>query len=110
MAYTVPKLEDYSPAALDKAVQELLTAVRQEAIAISTENESKVFRDRWMARKNGILTQVNDLWLKAAPGPAKREVGARVNKLKIEVEQTVDVAQRRLSGSASQARLESERI
>ena len=108
--YTVPKLEDYSPAALDKAVQELLTAVRQEAMSISSENESKAFRDRWMARKNGILTQVNDLWLKAAPGPAKREVGARVNKLKIEVEQTVDDAQRRLSGSASQARLESERI
>jgi len=110
MAYTVPKLEDYSPAALDKAVQELLTAVRQEAIAVTSENESKAFRDRWLARKNGILTQVNELWLKAAPGPAKREVGARVNRLKIEVPQIVDDAQRRLSGSASQTRLESERI
>jgi len=110
MAYTVPKLEDYSPAALDKAVAELLAAARQEAAAIGSESESKTFRDRWMARKNGILTQVNDLWLKAAPGPAKREVGARVNKLKTEVEQIVDDAQRRLSGSASQARLESERI
>jgi len=110
MAYTVPKLEDYSPAALDKAVAELLAAARQEAAAIGSESESKTFRDRWMARKNGILTQVNDLWLKAAPGPTKREVGARVNKLKTEVEQIVDDAQRRLSGSASQARLESERI
>src|SRR5215469_15281132 len=110
MAYTVPKLEDYSPAALDKAVRELLTAVCQEAIAVTGENESKAFRDRWMARKNSILTQVNDLWLKTAPGPAKREVGARVNRLKIEVPQIVDDAQRRLSGSASQTRLESERI
>jgi len=110
MAYTVPKLEDYSPAALDKAVAELLAGLRQEAAAISSEGESKAFRDRWMARKNGILTQVNDLWLKAAPGPAKREVGTRVNKLKTDVEQIVDDAQGRLSGSASQARLESERI
>ena len=35
----------------------------------------KNFRDRWMARKNGILTQINDSWLKAAPKEAKRDVG-----------------------------------
>jgi len=110
MAYTVPKLEDYSPAALDKAVQELLTAARQEADAAGGESDWKVFRDRWMARKNGILTQINDLWLKAAPGPAKRDVGARVNRLKVEVEQIVDAAQQRMSGAASRARLDSERV
>jgi phenylalanyl-tRNA synthetase alpha chain len=110
LAYTVPKLEDFSPAALDRAVQELLSAVRQEAEAIAGENDWKLFRDRWMARKNGILTQVNDVWLKAAPGPAKRDVGARVNQLKTEVEQTVDGAQQRISGHVSQARLEAERV
>jgi phenylalanyl-tRNA synthetase alpha chain len=110
LAYTVPKLEDFSPAALDRAVQELLSAVRQEAEAIAGENDWKLFRDRWMARKNGILTQVNDVWLKAAPGPAKRDVGARVNQLKTEVEQTVDSAQQRISGHVSQARLEAERV
>jgi phenylalanyl-tRNA synthetase alpha chain len=110
LTYTVPKLEDFSPATLDKAVQELLSAVRQEAEAIAGENDWKLFRDRWMARKNGILTQVNDLWLKAAPGPAKRDVGARVNQLKTEVEQTVDSAQQLISGHVSQARLEAERV
>src|SRR5215467_297328 len=110
MAYTVPKLEDYSPASLDKVVQELLNAVREEARAVSSENDWKAFRDRWMARKNGILTQINDLWLKAAPGPAKRDVGSRVNQLKVEVEQAVDAAQQRMSGGISKARLESERI
>src|SRR5437016_6157695 len=110
MAYTVPKLEDYSPSALDKAVQELLSAVRQEADAVGGENEWKTFRDRWMARKNGILTQVNDLWLKAAPGPSKRDVGARVNQLKGEVEQCVEAAQQRSRGAASKSRLESERL
>ena len=40
------------------------------------------FRDRWMARKNGVLTQINDSWLKAAPKDSKREVGQRVNELK----------------------------
>ena len=33
-----------------------------------------------MARKNGVLTEINDLWLKAAPKEAKREVGQRVNR------------------------------
>lgn len=110
MAYNVPKLEDYSAAALDTAVRELLTVLRQEADAVASENDWKIFRDRWMARKNGILTQINDLWLKPAPGPAKREAGVRVNALKTEIEQIVDGAQQRLSGSASQARLESERV
>lgn len=110
MLYAVPKLEDYSPASLDKAVQELLSAVREEANAVGSENDWKAFRDRWMARKNGILTQINDLWLKAAPGPAKRDVGSRVNQLKVEVEQTVDAAQQRMSGGVSKAHLESQRI
>jgi phenylalanyl-tRNA synthetase alpha chain len=110
MPYSVPKLEDYSPAALDAAVQELLSAVRQEADGIIGENQWKEFRDRWMARKNGILTQINDLWLKAAPGPAKRDVGARVNQLKGEVEKTIEAAQQRTSSSASGARLETERV
>jgi len=108
--YTVPKLEDYSPQALDHAAADLLSALEEEARGISGESEWKNFRDRWMARKNGILTQVNDLWLKAAPGPSKREAGARVNQLKSEVEQVVDAAQQRASGASSKARLESERV
>src|SRR5262245_42986238 len=110
MAYTVPKLDEYSPASLDKAVQELLAAVKEESHAIGGEPGWKEFRDRWMARKNGILTQVNDLWLKAAPGPAKRDVGARVNQAKAEVEQVVEAAQQRLSGATSRGRLDSERV
>jgi phenylalanyl-tRNA synthetase alpha chain len=110
MPYTVPKLDDYSSASLDTAVRELLSAVRQESDAVANENDWKLFRDRWMARKNGILTQVNDLWLKAAPGPAKREVGSRVNQLRAEVEQAVEAAQQRASSGAASSRLESERL
>jgi phenylalanyl-tRNA synthetase alpha chain len=110
MAYTVPKLEGYSAAALDSAVRELVSALRQEADTVAGESDWKLFRDRWMARKNGILTQVVELWLKPAPGPAKRDVGSRVNQIKTDVEQIVDETQQRLSGSASQARLEAERV
>ena len=90
MAYTIPKLTDYSPAALKKATDELVDALGAESKAVSSESEWKAFRDRWMARKNGILTQINDLWLKAAPKDAKREVGQRVNIAKEQVEQKVE--------------------
>ena len=47
---------------------------------VRSDADLKAFRDRWMARKNGILTQINDLWLKAAPKEAKREAGSLVNE------------------------------
>jgi phenylalanyl-tRNA synthetase alpha chain len=87
--YTVPKLTDYSPEALEKASAELLSALDDEASQVADENGYKVFRDRWIARKNGVLTQINDLWLKPAPKDAKREVGQRVNELNGRIETCV---------------------
>src|SRR6476620_10666945 len=110
MAYTVPKLEDYSPASLDKAVQELLAAVKSESHAISNEAAWKDIRDRWMARKNGVLTQVNDTWLKAAPKDAKREVGQRVNVLKARAEAAIEAAHEKIHASSAGAKLERERL
>ena len=92
MAYSVPQLKDFSTPALDKAVEKLLAGLEKESTALADENQRKAFRDRWLARKDGILTQVNELWLKAAPKDAKREVGQRVNKLKAEVEGKVEAA------------------
>ena len=92
MAYTVPTLTDYSAAALERASAELFSALGEEASAVKNEADWKVFRDRWMARKNGVLTQINDLWLKTAPKEAKRETGARVNEIKGKVEARVMLA------------------
>ena len=83
MAYTVTKLTDYSPDALEAASRELTGALQSESNAVRTEAEWKIFRDRWMARKNGILSAINDLWLKKAPATNKRDVGQRVNQLKV---------------------------
>jgi phenylalanyl-tRNA synthetase alpha chain len=88
-AYAVPKLKDFSAATVDKEVAKLRAAVEEESNAVRTEDEWKVFRDRWIARKNGILTQVNDLWLKAAPKEAKRDVGQRVNTIIIPQVETI---------------------
>src|SRR6266849_1597209 len=91
--YSVPKLKSFSEAALDKAVEKLRAALRQEAAAVKNDTDQKAFRDRWMARKNGVLTEINDLWLKAAPKEAKRDVGQRVNQIKAAVEGEVKKAE-----------------
>jgi phenylalanyl-tRNA synthetase alpha chain len=92
MAYSVSKLKDFSPAALDSAVEGLLAALEKDCSSLNNDSDRKIFRDHWLARKDGVLTQVNELWLKAAPKAAKREVGQRVNNLKAEVEQKVEAA------------------
>ncbi len=92
MPYRVPKLTDFSAAALDSAAAELLSALDEESKAVHDEAEWKAFRDRWIARKNGVLTQINDLWLKAAPKETKRGVGQLVNSLKLQVEERVEKA------------------
>ena len=110
MAYTVPKLKDFSPTALDKASEKLAAALAKEAAEVQTESDWKSFRDRWMARKNGVLTLVNDLWLKAAPKENKRDIGQRVNQIKEQVEQIVDSTLAHVQGAASASRLSAERI
>jgi phenylalanyl-tRNA synthetase alpha chain len=94
-AYTVPKLKDFSPPALDEAAGKLLAALEEESEGVKSGAEQKIFRDRWMARTNGLMTQVNDMWLKAAPKEAKREVGQRVNEIKARVTEVVETAHRK---------------
>jgi phenylalanyl-tRNA synthetase alpha chain len=92
VAYTVPKLTDYAAAALEKAADECIGACKTESSEVRNDAELKAFRDRWMARKNGVLTQINDLWLKGAPKDAKREAGIRVNELKTRITELVEGA------------------
>jgi len=87
VAYTVPKLKDFSTSTLTMAFVDLKSAFQTETALPNSEAEWKQFRDRWLARKNGILTQINGLWLKAAPKEAKSEVGKLVNDVKRFVEQ-----------------------
>ena len=110
MAYSVPKLKEFSPAALDKAAEKLFSALEKESASVKNEADWKTFRDHWMARKDGVLTQVNDLWLKAAPKESKRDVGQRVNQLKIQVPETVETAQHRLQNRAADSKLAAQSL
>jgi phenylalanyl-tRNA synthetase alpha chain len=108
--YTVPQLTDFSPAALDKAVDEARHALSDELSAIKNDEELKNLRDRWMARKNGILTQINDFWLKAAPPSAKRDVGQRVNEAKTQVQEAIGNYKRDVDEMARPLAREFERV
>lgn len=108
--YSVPKLEDFSPAALDRAAEALLSALQGEAALVKTAADFKGFRDRWMARKNGVLTQVNELWLKASPKEAKRDVGQRVNSLRQQLEAVVSSTEQRVESGSVTARLAAENL
>jgi phenylalanyl-tRNA synthetase alpha chain len=92
MAYSVHKLSDYSAPALEKAAGECIAACQSESAGVRSDSDLKAFRDRWMGRKSGILTQINDLWLKGAPKEAKREAGIRVNDLKARITELVEAA------------------
>jgi phenylalanyl-tRNA synthetase alpha chain len=101
--YNVPKLTDYSAAALEKAANDLLRALDEESESIHNKADYKVFRDRWTARKDGVLTQLNNLWLKAAPKAAKPEVGQRVNMIKGAVEEAIEIVEGELIAQVERA-------
>jgi phenylalanyl-tRNA synthetase alpha chain len=94
--YTVPKLEEYSRNFVEARVADLLDELLSESNAVRDDAEWRIFRDRWLARKNGVLTQVNDVWLKTAPNDAKRDVGELVNRLRAKVSEVVIAAELRV--------------
>src|SRR5947208_2373805 len=65
---------------------ELRVRFDAEALAARDESSWKQFRDAWLARKSGVLTQITDNWLKPATPELKRAVGAALNELRTHVE------------------------
>jgi phenylalanyl-tRNA synthetase alpha chain len=109
-AYALPKLKDFSDTTLVKAVNDCIRACQAEADVVQTETDSKALRDRWLGRKAGILTQINEQWLRAAPKEAKRDVGAHVNELRLQIETRVIGAELSVSDQRKARSVESERI
>jgi phenylalanyl-tRNA synthetase alpha chain len=94
MAYTVPKLTDYSDTELGEALAQFRLALKAERSEINKKVNDpaltpavrqdllKQFRDRWLARKSGLFGHLNDLWLKNAPPNRKKHVGQLINEVK----------------------------
>ena len=52
------------------------------ADAAEREAAIKALRDRWLARKNGLVTFINENWLRNAPGSLKPAAGRSFNELR----------------------------
>ena len=66
----------------------------------------KQLRDRWLARKNGIISNINENWLKAAPPSLKPVAGRCFNQLRnqavtVETEELRKVVPVRVSASVT---------
>jgi len=80
-------------------VRAAMAAQRQEFRGTVGEAEAKALRDKWLARKNGILARLDEHWLKPASKELKPVVGREFNQLrklaeKLEVEQLLRKADR----------------
>src|SRR5229473_8701675 len=77
---------------------------------VHDESEWKIFRDRWLGRKSGVLAQVTDNWLKPASPELKRAVGAALNELRAHVEAQIEERRKALQASTEQTAAARERV
>lgn len=69
-------------AGIEELYDSLVVAFHREKRDSSSQEAIKALRDRWMGRKNGILSAANENWLKKAPREMKPEVGRLQNQTK----------------------------
>jgi phenylalanyl-tRNA synthetase alpha chain len=74
------------------------------------ESSWKQFRDAWLGRKSGVLTQLTDNWLKPAEVELKRAVGAALNELRAHVESQIEARRLAIESGAEQSALARERV
>jgi len=107
VAYTVPKLNDFSEQTIRAAfvkvrhdLDEAIEALKNELDTLDEPDAKKApskadakwkeFRDAWKARKTGVLTQIREQWLRVVPPQTKALVGSEFNRLQVKVDQAAD--------------------
>jgi phenylalanyl-tRNA synthetase alpha chain len=82
----------------------------EDASAAHDEAGWKQFRDAWLGRKSGVLTQITDNWLKPATPDLKRAVGASLNELRAHVEAKIEARRAAIEAGAQEVALAKDRI
>jgi len=77
---------------------------------VHNESEWKMFRDRWLGRKSGVLTLITDNWLKPATPELKRVVGQELNTLRAHVEAKIEERRAHIEAGAESAAMARERV
>src|SRR5450432_2625231 len=81
-----------------------------EVVGVNSDASWKHFRDAWLGRKSGVLTQITDNWLKPATPELKRVVGAELNKLRAHVEAQIEARRVAIEAGADESALTRERV
>jgi len=96
------------------SVAKCFAAVRarfdSESAVVHDEGAWKLFRDAWLGRKSGVLTQITDNWLKPATPELKRAVGASLNELRAHVETKIEERRITIESGAEESALARERV
>src|SRR3981081_1911643 len=90
---TAKKLADLGvaePDQLSRLFAQARSRFDDESARVHDEESWKLFRDAWLGRKSGVLTQITDNWLKPAGPALKPAVGAALNQLRSHVEPKIE--------------------
>ena len=81
-----------------------------DCTCVHDESAWKLFRDRWLGRKSGVLAQITDNWLRPATPELKRAVGASLNELRAHVESQVEARRIVIESGAEEGALARDRV
>jgi phenylalanyl-tRNA synthetase alpha chain len=82
----------------------------EECARAGDESSWKQFRDAWLGRKSGVLTQITDNWLKPATQELKRVVGQELNQLRAHVESKIEERRKAIEAGAGETASARERV
>jgi len=92
MSDEITALQHFDNDSLDAAFAALMKEVRTESSSIHDSDAQESFRLRWLGRKQGRLKLISEAWLQLAPPEAKKALGIRFNKLKVEIEAALQIS------------------
>jgi phenylalanyl-tRNA synthetase alpha chain len=98
------------PAQVTPLFAEVRARFDSESSAAHDEAAWKIFRDRWLGRKSGVLTQITDNWLRPATPELKRVVGQQLNELRAHVESQIEARRVALESGTEEAAAAKDRI
>jgi phenylalanyl-tRNA synthetase alpha chain len=97
-------------AGVAKKFAEIRARFDSESASASDDSSWKTFRDAWLGRKSGVLTQITDNWLKPATPDLKRAVGRELNSLRAHVESQIEARRAAIESGAQANAAARERI
>jgi phenylalanyl-tRNA synthetase alpha chain len=109
-ARTLATLGVKQPDQLAPLFAEIRARFEADIAAVHDEKAWKQFRDAWLGRKSGVLTQITDNWLKPATPELKRGVGQELNKLRAHVEAQIEARRVAIEAGADESGLARERV